>query len=388
MSETLLFSPLQIKGLTLKNRIVVAPMHQYSADKGFATDWHVVNAGKFAQGGAGLVFMESTKVARNGCGTVGDLALWNDDFIPGLARCVDFIKQHGAAAALQLGHSGRKARLTRPWEGGKPLEPGPETFDWEDWDLVGPSPVPHTEKSPTPRPLSHMEIGQMIEKWGAAAERANRAGFDVLEIHAAHGYLLHQFLSPVSNTRNDEYGGSLESRMRFPTEVAECVRANWPDDKPLFMRLSCVDDAGWELDDSVALSKRLKAVGIDVIDCSSGGTLKFSPMDGERSQRYGYQVPFADRIRKDADIMTMAVGHIVHADQAEEILQSGRADLIAIGREMLYNPNWAMDAAQKLGVDPDFGSVPSPYSYWLSRRSKSKFEGKPSTWQVGIGGNV
>ncbi len=388
MSETLLFSPLQIKDVTFKNRVVVAPMHQYSSDKGFATDWHVVNAGKFAQGGAGLVFIESTKVARNGCGTVGDLGLWNDDFIPGLARCVDFIKKHGSVAALQLGHSGRKARLSRPWEGGKPLAQSSEIFDWDGWELVAPSPVPHTDASPTPRPFSHAEIGEMIEKWGAAAERANRAGFDVLEIHAAHGYLLHQFLSPLSNTRNDEYGGSLENRMRFAIEVSECVRAKWPDNKPLFIRLSCVDDAGWELDDSVELSKRLKGVGIDVIDCSSGGTLKFSPMEGARSQRYGYQVPYAERIRKEVDIKTMAVGHIVHADQAEEILQSGRADLIAIGREMLYNPNWTMDAAQKLGVDPDFGAVPPPYSYWLSRRSKSAFEGTPSTWQKGIDGGA
>ena len=381
MANPLLFQPMQVRSVTLKNRIVVAPMHQYSAVAGYATDWHLMNAGRFAAGGAGCVMMESTKVARNGCGTVGDTALWADDFIAPLKRCSDFIRAHGSVPAIQLGHSGRKARLTRPWEGGKPLTgKEPEIYDWEGWELVAPSAVPHTPSSPTPRAFTNAEVKDMIQKWGAAAARADKAGFDLLEIHAAHGYLLHQFLSPVSNVRNDEYGGSLENRMRFPTEVAACVRQHWPDHKPLFMRFSCEDDAGWTLDDSVALAKAVKAVGVDVIDCSSGGTLAHSPMDGERSKKYGYQVPYAERIRKEAGIMTMAVGHIVHADQAEEILQSGRADLVAIGREMLYNPNWPMDAARKLGVDVDFKNVPPPQSYWLSKREKSGFEGNWSTY--------
>jgi 2,4-dienoyl-CoA reductase-like NADH-dependent reductase (Old Yellow Enzyme family) len=292
LSNPLLFTPLTIAGVTLKNRIVIAPMHQYSAEQGFATDWHVMNAGRYAAGGAGLVIVESTKVARNGCGTVGDTALWDDKFIPAMTRVADFIKQHGAVAGIQLGHSGRKARLTRPWEGGKPLKGNePEIYDWEGWELVAPSAVPHTEKSPTPRAMTNAEVKQMARNWAAAATRADACGFDMLEIHAAHGYLIHQFLSPVSNIRNDEYGGSEENRMRFAVEVAEAVRAVWPSHKPLFMRLSCVDDAGWDIDQSVRLSARLKQSGIDVIDCSSGGTLKFSPMDGERSQRYGYQVP-------------------------------------------------------------------------------------------------
>ena len=223
----------------------------------------------------------------------------------------------------------------------------------------------------------------MVVKWGAAAARAHRAGFDLLEIHAAHGYLLHQFLSPVSNVRNDEYGGSLENRMRFAIEVAESVRANWPEEKPLFMRFSCEDDAGWTVDDSVELAKSVKAVGVDCIDCSSGGTLAHSPMDGERSRKYGYQVPYADRIRRESGIMTMAVGHIIHADQAEAILQEGRADLVAIGREMLYNPNWPMDAARKLGVDADFKNVPPPQRFWLSKRERSGFEGTWSTFGEG-----
>jgi 2,4-dienoyl-CoA reductase-like NADH-dependent reductase (Old Yellow Enzyme family) len=386
MPQPMLFSPLEIRGLRLRNRVVVAPMHQYSAVEGFANDWHLVNAGKFAQGGAGLVIMESTKVARNGAGTVGDVGLWDDQFIPPLARCAAFIKAHGARAGIQLGHSGRKARLSRPWEGGKPLtgdEPG--VFDWAGWELVAPSAVPHSERSPTPRALSHNEVRDLAVKWGEAAARADRAGFDMVEIHAAHGYLIHQFLSPLANVRTDEYGGSELNRARFAIEVAECVRAAWPADKPLFMRLSCEDDAGFGPEESVRLSRLLKDKGVDVIDCSSGGTLARSPMDGERSKKYGYQVPYAEKIRREADIKTMAVGHIVHADQAEAILQGGRADLVALAREMLYNPNWPMDAAQKLGIDPDFKLVPPPYSYWLDKRAKSAFEGQPSTWTNGLG---
>ena len=386
MSQPMLFSPLDIRGLRLRNRVVVAPMHQYSAVEGFANDWHLVNAGKFAQGGAGLVIMESTKVARNGAGTMGDVGLWDDQFIPPLERCAAFIKAYGARAGIQLGHSGRKARLSRPWEGGRPLtgdEPG--VFDWDGWELVAPSAVPHSEKSPVPRALSHNEVRDLAVKWGEAAARANRAGFDVVEIHAAHGYLIHQFLSPLANVRTDEYGGSELNRARFAIEVAECVRAAWPADKPLFMRLSCEDDAGFGPEESVRLSRLLKDKGVDVIDCSSGGTLARSPMDGERSKKYGYQVPYAEKIRREADVMTMAVGHIVHADQAEAILQGGRADLVALAREMLYNPNWPMDAAQKLGVDPDFKLVPPPYSYWLDKRAKSAFEGRPSTSTNGLG---
>jgi 2,4-dienoyl-CoA reductase-like NADH-dependent reductase (Old Yellow Enzyme family) len=386
MTQPMLFSPLEIRGMRLKNRVVVAPMHQYSAVEGFATDWHLVNAGRYAVGGAGLVMMESTKVARSGCGTVGDTALWDDKFIPALARCAAFIKKHGAVAGIQLGHSGRKARLSRPWEGGKPLRGDePEIYDWQGWELVAPSAVPHSERAPTPRALSHNEVRDLAVKWGEAATRAQQAGFDMVEIHAAHGYLIHQFLSPAANQRTDAYGGSEMNRMRFAVEVAECVRAVWPAEKPLFMRLSCEDDAGWGPEESVRLARLLKAKGVDVIDCSSGGMTTGSPMESARAGKYGYQVPYAEKIRKEAGIMTMAVGHIVHADQAETILRDGQADLVALAREIMYNPNWAMDAAQKLGADPDFGLVPPPYSYWLSKRAKSAFEGKPSTWMTSLG---
>ncbi|HVY16242.1 MAG TPA: NADH:flavin oxidoreductase/NADH oxidase [Rhodopila sp.] len=385
MSQPLLFSPLTIRGVTLRNRIVTAPMHQYASHQGFATDWHLVNVGRYAAGGCGLVMVESTKVERRGCGTVGDLGIWKDDFIPGLARIAAFIEAQNAVPAIQLGHSGRKARLTRPWEGQKPLTADhPEMFDWDGWDLIAPSAVPHSDRMPMPRALSRAEIPELVAHWGEAAARADKAGFEVLEIHGAHGYLVHQFLSPAANRRNDEYGGSDANRMRFALEVAECVRANWPAEKPLFMRLSCEDDAGWGPDQSVALAQELKAKGIDVIDCSSGGILERSPMDSVRARQYGYQVPYAEKIRQEAGMMTMAVGHIVHADQAEAILQQGRADLVALARELMYSPNWALDAAQKLGADPDFTSVPPAMGWWLGKRAKSAFEGVPSTYQRGV----
>ena len=294
MTLPALFTPLQIRNVTLRNRIVLAPMHQYASNQGFATDWHLVNAGKYAAGGCGLVMVESTKVERRGCGTVGDLGLWKDEFIPGLQRITSFIKAQGATPA-----------------------------------------IPHSDRMPTPRAFTRDEIPGLIANWGKAAARAHSAGFEVLEIHGARGYLINQFLSPSANRRNDEYGGSDANRMRFALEVAECVRAHWPAEKPLFMRLSCEDDAGWGPDQSVALSRELKTKGIDVIDCSSGGILERSPMDSVRARKYGYQVPYAEKIRHEAGIMTMAVGHIVHANQAEAILQHGQADLIALARELL-----------------------------------------------------
>jgi 2,4-dienoyl-CoA reductase-like NADH-dependent reductase (Old Yellow Enzyme family) len=386
LADTLLFSPLRLRDVSLKNRVVVAPMHQYSAVKGFATDWHLMNAGRFAAGGAGLVIMESTKVERRGCGTVGDLGLWDDAFIPGLRRCVDFIRAHGAVPGIQLGHSGRKARRHRPWEGGKPLlaADGPEIYDWDGWELVSSSALQSPEDEPLPRALGRDEISAVIENWGQAARRAHEAGFDVLDIHGAHGYLIHQFLSPFANRRNDDYGGSELNRMRFAVEVVESVRAHWPAHKPLFLRLSVEDDAGWGPDQSVALAKLVKPRGVDVIDCSSGG-MRGSPVVSAGPVTYGYQVPYADRLRNDAGIMSMAVGLIVHADQAEAILREGRADLIALARELLYNPNWPMDAARKLGAGPDFTLVPPAQAYWLSKRAQSVRDMLPSTYGTGIG---
>ena len=381
MTQPILFTPLRIRDLSLKNRVVVAPMHQYSGIKGFPTDWHVMNAGRFAAGGAGLVFLESTKVERRGCGTVGDLGLWDDAFVPHLRRIVDFVHACGAAVGIQLGHSGRKARIARPWEGGKPLARSPAIDDWDAWELVAPSALPADAGSPVPRALAKSEIRGIVDAWGKATARAHAAGFDIVEIHGAHGFLVHEFLNPQANQRTDEYGGSLENRMRFAIEVSECVRASWPQEKPLFMRLSVDDGAGWDPDSSVALARVLKAKGVDVIDCSGGGILPGAVPGAPLG--YGYQVPYAEKLRREAGVMTMAVGLIVRAEQAEQILERGQADLVALAREMLYNPNWAMDAAQKLGFDPRFEMVPPPYRYWLSRRAATLPAIRPSTFGSG-----
>jgi 2,4-dienoyl-CoA reductase-like NADH-dependent reductase (Old Yellow Enzyme family) len=385
MTGPLLFTPMQIRGVTLKNRVVVAPMHQYAAVRGFATDWHLMNAGRYAAGGAGLMMVESTKVERRGCGTMGDLGLWDGAFVPGLSRIVEFIRAQDCVAGIQIGHSGRKARRFRPWEGGAPLtrEAVVEALDeaeWESWELVAPSAAHSPESDPLPRALSREEIKDTVVRWGQAARRANEAGFEVLEIHGAHGYLIHQFLSPFSNRRNDEYGGDGLGRMRFCIEVVEEVRRHWPEDKPLFLRLSVEDDVGWGPAESVELAKLVKPKGIDVIDCSSGG-MSGAPVTSAGPIGYGYQVPYAERLRREAGILSMAVGLIVHADQAEGILQKGEADLIALARELLYNPNWPMDAAQKLGVDPRFALVPPASAYWLEKRARQVKTMVPSTYR-------
>jgi 2,4-dienoyl-CoA reductase-like NADH-dependent reductase (Old Yellow Enzyme family) len=384
MPGPMLFEPMSLRDVTLKNRIVVPPMHQYSAVKGFPTDWHLMNAGKFAAGGAGLVVVESTKVERRGCGTLGDLGIWDDKFVEPLSRLVKFIKQQNAVAGIQLGHSGRKARANRPWEGDGPLKRTDDIDDWETWQPVAPSAIAHSEKWGVPRALETHEVRDLVQAWGNAARRAHEAGFDVLELHGAHGYLVHEFLSERSNQRSDEYGGSESNRMRFLIEVAEAVRTHWPASKPLFVRLSVEDNAGWGPAQSAKIAKILKTKGVDVIDCSSGGITDAAPILGKEI-KYSYQVPLSDYVRRNADIMTMAVGLIIHGDQAEQILRDGQADLIAVGREILNNPNWPMDAALKLGVEGSFRSVPPQFGWWLGTRAKRGFGTQPSTWQKGLG---
>jgi 2,4-dienoyl-CoA reductase-like NADH-dependent reductase (Old Yellow Enzyme family) len=379
--DSQLFSPLQIRGIALKNRIVVSPMLQYCADNGHVNDWHLMHYGKFAAGGAGLVFVESTKVDPRGCSTPRDLGLWKDDFVAPLKRITDLIKRNGAVAGIQLGHSGRKARRSVPWEGRVPMAHCPGVDHGEEWELIAPSAVAFSDKYAVPRGMTHDDIQEAISNWGQAARRAQEAGFDVLELHGAHGYLIHQFLSPVANQRTDEYGGTPEKRLRFAIDVVREVRKFWPEEKPLFLRVSAVDEAGWTIEHSVTVASALKEHGIDVIDCSAGGMSDAAPGD---PPSYGYQVPYARRIRAGANIKTMAVGLIVHADQAEKIIRSGSADLTALGREFLHNPNWPIDAAQKLGVESPFANVGQSLGYWLGKRASSRAGIRPSTWQWGI----
>ena len=365
-----LFTPLQLRGITSRNRIVISPMCQYSAQDGFANDWHFVHAGKFAQGGAGIVFLEATAVLDDGRITHGDLGLWRDEQIAELARIAAFLRGQGAVPAIQLGHAGRKSSMSRPWEGNGPLTPELIASGSIPWQTIAPSAEPIGPGWMTPRAMDEADLARVREAFGAAARRAVTAGFDVAEVHAAHGYLLHSFLSPLSNKRTDRYGGDLEGRMRFPLEVARIVRQAWPEDKPVFFRCSSVDNdaAGWSIDDSVALARRLVEIGIDVVDCSSGGIAGSATAAATAPRGLGFQVPFAERIRRDTGIATMAVGLIIEPAQAEAVLVEGKADLVAIARAALYDPNWPLHAAALLGADQDFGAWPKQYGWWLTRR--------------------
>ncbi len=356
-----------------KNRLVVSPMCQYSARDGYVNDWHLVHLGKFAQGGAGIVFMEATAVESRGRITHGDTGIWDDAHVPGLKRIVQFLRSQGAVPALQLAHAGRKASMARPWYGNGPLTRADLERGEQPWPIVAPTAKPVDEGWLKPHVLEKSELEQILAAFYEASLRAERAGFGVLEVHAAHGYLLHSFLSPISNDRRDEYGGTLENRMRFPLRVVRAVREAWPREKPLFVRVSSIDDVegGWSLDDTVALAKRLKQLGVDVVDCSSGG-ISGSATAATKTllpRVPGFQLPFSARVRRDADIATMAVGLILTAEQAEEALQARRADLIAIGREALYDPNWPLRAAQALDADPQMERWPVQYGWWLTRRA-------------------
>jgi 2,4-dienoyl-CoA reductase-like NADH-dependent reductase (Old Yellow Enzyme family) len=368
----MLFDPVELRGVRLRNRIVVSPMCQYSAHDGHVTDWHLVHLGKFAQGGAGAVFVEATAVEARGRITHGDTGIWDDAHIPGLRRISDFVKSQGAVPALQLAHAGRKASMARPWYGNGPLTQADTQRGDQAWQVVAASDNAIGEEWLKPKPLENSDLEQLKRAYRDAARRAHAAGFEIVELHAAHGYLLHTFLSPLSNLRRDEYGGSLENRIRFPVEVAKEVRSAWPADKPLFVRVSSIDDVegGWSIDDTVSFSRELKRVGVDVIDCSSGGILGSATAATKTlvPRVPGFQIPFSAKVRKDAGVMTMAVGLILTPLQAEEALQAGRADLIAIGREALFDPNWPLHAAAALGADPEFARWPQQYGWWLTRR--------------------
>src|SRR4051812_9180212 len=372
MKIPLLFQPIELRGVRLRNRVVISPMCQYSAQDGHVGDWHMVHLGKFAQGGAGAVFMEATAVERRGRITHGDTGIWDDSHVAGLKRITEFVKSQGAMPALQLAHAGRKASMARPWYGNGPLTQA--DFDRGDkpWSTVAPTEQPIDPSWIVPRAFREGDFQTVLAAYRNAVRRAHVAGFEILEIHAAHGYLLHTFLSPLSNTRQDEYGGSLEGRMRFPLQVVADVRKAWPESKPLFVRCSSIDDieGGWSIEDTIAFAKQLKKLGVDVVDCSSGG-IEGSATAATRTgikRVPGFQLPFSDRVRKEAAIGTMAVGLILTAEQAEQALQEGRADLIAVGREALFAPNWPLHAAAALGADPEFLQWPQQYGWWLTRR--------------------
>jgi 2,4-dienoyl-CoA reductase-like NADH-dependent reductase (Old Yellow Enzyme family) len=348
-----LFSPLQMRDVLFRNRIVVSPMCQYSSSDGFANDWHLVHLGGRAVGGAALVFTEAAAVLEEGRISPEDLGIWKDAHVETLRRICKFIEAQGAVPGIQLAHAGRKASTSAPWKGGKPL--GTDEGGWSP--IVAPSPLPFDQEYQTPQELDGAGIVRVSEAFAKAARRALQAGTKVVEIHAAHGYLLHSFLSPLSNRRADEDGGSFANRVRFLGEIVEAVRGIWPEKYPLFVRISATDwvERGWTIEDSVALAKKLKSLGVDLVDCSSGGNVP-----GARIPiGPGYQVRFAEKIRREAGIATGAVGMITAPEQADQIVRLGQADLVLMAREFLRHPYWPLHAArrlhQQLVAPPQYG---------------------------------
>ena len=356
-----LLSPLTIRQVTLRNRIVMSPMCQYIARDGFADDWHLVHLGSRAAGGVGLVIVEATAVTAEGRITPGDLGIWRDEHVAPLARIARFVHSQGAVAGIQLAHAGRKASCDVPWKGGAGLR----SSEAGGWPVVGPSAVAFDEGNPVPTALDEAGIDGVVAAFEAATRRALAAGFRLIEIHAAHGYLLHEFLSPLSNRRRDDYGGSLENRMRLPLRIAGALRKLVPADLPVFVRISATDwaEGGWDVEQSVVLGGRLKEVGIDLIDVSSGGLVPKARIPVGK----GYQVPFARKIRDEAGVMTGAVGLITESRHANEIVTGGDADLVFLARELLREPYWAIKAQQELGAE---ASWPTSYGYAVKRRAK------------------
>ncbi|HEY0791220.1 MAG TPA: NADH:flavin oxidoreductase/NADH oxidase [Chthoniobacterales bacterium] len=359
--EVDLLSPLQLRGATFRNRIAMAPMCQYCAKDGFADDWHLVHLGSRAMGGVSLVIVEATAVTAQGRITPGDVGLWKDEHIEPLARITRFVRSQGAVPGIQLAHAGRKGSSDVPWKGGASLKTPQEG----GWNVVAPSAVPFNPGDPVPTSLDRSGIDDVVTAFEAAARRALKAGFDLVEIHAAHGYLLHEFLSPLSNHREDEYGGSLENRMRLVLRVTERLRGVLPEGMPLLVRISATDwaEGGWDIDQSVELAQRLKALGVDLIDVSSGGLVP----DARIPVAKGYQVPFARRIREEAGIRTGAVGLITDPQHADEIITGGDANLVFLARELLREPYWALKAQHALGEEPAW---PIQYGYAVKRRPK------------------
>jgi 2,4-dienoyl-CoA reductase-like NADH-dependent reductase (Old Yellow Enzyme family) len=385
MTVPLVFQPLKIRNTVLPNRIVVSPLCMYSAIDGIAQPWHFAHLSTFARGQAGLVFTEATAVEARGRITPQCLGIWTDEQADALKPVTAFIDSMGCVPGIQLAHAGRKASTRAPFVegGGSPITSSNATEGETSWPTVAPSALPVAEGWPEPQALDSIGLQQVKQAFVEAARRALQAGFKVIELHMAHGYLLHSFLSPLGNQREDQYGGNLENRMRFPLEVTEAVREVWPESLPLFVRISAIDgrENGWNLDDSVAFSRKLNEAGADVVDCSSGGiggAPRFrsddtgKPLTRESAREPGFQVPFSRRIKAETDVKTMAVGVIVDPHQAEEILQSGGADLVALGREIMYDPFWPLHAAEALEADVDFKMWPKQYAWAVDRRAQVK----------------
>lgn len=367
----LLFTPITLRSVTARNRVVVSPMCQYSSEQGGPTDYHLVHLGKFAMGGAGIVFCEETSVEERGRKSHHCAGIYDEAHIAQYRRINDFLRSQGAIPAIQIGHSGRKGSGCSPWEGYRPLTADDAKKGDAPWQTVSSSALPASDTAPIPHELSISEIREVVEHWREAALRAADAGYDIIEIHAAHGYLIHQFLSPMANQRTDAYGGDLDGRMRLCLEIVEAVRAVWPQALPVFLRVSAVDglNSRWSVDDTVALVREAQARGVEVVTTSSGGingagTATLVPRVA------GYHVPYAERVRRDTGVKTIAVGLITKAAHAEQILQDGQADLIALARELLWNPNWAVHAARELGVPDYLDMLPLCYSWWLKRRDE------------------
>lgn len=352
-----LFSPIKFKDLSLRNRIVVSPMCMYSSEDGFSNNWHLVHLGTRAVGGAGLIISEATAVSPEGRITPHDLGIWKDEHVTGLKEIVEFVEAQGSVLGIQLAHAGRKASTTRPWEGGSniPEEKG-------GWQTIAPSAIPFNEEDSVPQALDKEGLQRVVKNFKAAAKRALEAGFKVAEIHAAHGYLLHQFLSPLSNERTDEYGGSFENRIRLLLEVTEAIQQVWPQNLPLFVRISATDwvENGWNDEEAVKLAKILKDKGVDLIDCSSGGLVPHAAIPVKK----GYQVKFAEVIKAEAGIATGAVGLITEPQEAEDIVANNQADLVLLAREFLRNPYFPLQAAQALGAE-----IQWPNQYGRAKRN-------------------
>ena len=367
MSETPLFSSLKIKSKTFRNRVVLSPMCQYKAKDGIISDWHLQHYSRFAFSGLGAAFIEATGVSPEGRIGHGCTGIWSDDHVEGLSKIVKIFNEYDCLSGIQLAHAGRKASFLRPWDGASPITENDKIEP--AWQTIGPSAIPINNSSPVPKEMTIEDINRVKEDFKNAAIRANIAGFDIIEIHGAHGYLLHSFFSPISNMRNDQYGGNFENRIRFAMEIIADIKSVWPENKPLFYRLSSIDAPGQgaTIEDNVQLAKSLKIAGVDVIDCSSGG-ITGSPVLTKSKIIPGFQVPYSEKIKKEAEISSMAVGAIINADQANEIILNKRADLVAMGRELLADTQWVYKAATHFKLENAKSFLPDSYSFYLSRR--------------------